>query len=64
MLSPEIYDEYLRVCERLVEKRPGLIYQAILARLVGGATLLPDPGAELAPSINGVSRERHGDSVR
>ena len=46
VLSPEIYDEYLRVCERLGEKRPGLTYQAILARLVGGATLLPDPEGE------------------
>jgi len=46
VLSPEIYHEYLRVCERLAEKRPGLNYQAILARLVGGATLLPDPEGE------------------
>lgn len=46
VLSPEIYDEYLRVCERLGEKRPSLTYQAILARLVGSATLLPDPEGE------------------
>lgn len=43
VLSPEIYDEYLRVCERLAETRPHLSYQAVLARLVGGATLVPDP---------------------
>lgn len=41
-LSPSIFDEYLRTCERLGKARPGLDYLETLATLVGGGTLVPD----------------------
>lgn len=42
LLSPSIFDEYVRTCERLAESHPGLEYQSILATIVGRGTLVPD----------------------
>ena len=43
VVSPDIYDEYQRVCERLAQKHPTLQYRAVLSALIGGATLVSDP---------------------
>lgn len=42
VLSPSIFDEYLRTCARLAALRPGLEYEAVLATLVGHGTLVAD----------------------
>ena len=42
-LSPLIFDEYMRTCDRLAELHPGLEYTEILATLIGNGTLLADP---------------------
>jgi len=42
-LSPLIFDEYLRTCDRLAESNPGLAHLEVLATLVGNGTLIPDP---------------------
>ncbi len=42
VLSPLIFDEYLRTCDRLSASRPGLEYREILATLAGHGTLVPD----------------------
>ena len=42
-LTPSIFDEYLRVCDRLGESRPTLEYSGLLAAIIGHGTLLPDP---------------------
>lgn len=42
VLTPLIFDEYVRTCERLADSRPGLEYQAALALIVGHGTLLAD----------------------
>jgi len=42
IVSPLIYDEYQRVCERLAKKNPSLSYQPILTMLLGAATLVAD----------------------
>lgn len=42
-LTPLIFDEYVRTCDRLSAGNPNLKYQAILATIVGHGTLLPDP---------------------
>jgi len=44
-LSPLIFDEYTRVCDRLGVARAGLEYRELLAALVGHGTLVPDLGA-------------------
>ena len=41
-LSPLIFDEYVRTCDRLAESHPGLEYLEILATLIGNGTLVPD----------------------
>ena len=41
-LSPSIFDEYLRTCERLGTARPGLDYLEALTTLVGRGTLVPE----------------------
>ena len=41
-LSPSIFDEYLRTCDRLGEAHPTLEYQGLLALVVGHASLVPD----------------------
>lgn len=42
-LSPSIFDEYTRTCERLAASHPNLGYQAVLATIVGHGTLVADP---------------------
>ena len=42
VLSPSIYDEYLRTCDRLGASRPGLEYRELLATVAGHGTLVPD----------------------
>ena len=42
-LSPAIFDEYSRVCDRLSESHPGIEYRGLLATLVGRGTLVSDP---------------------
>ena len=46
VLSPAIFDEYLRTCDRLGAAHPGLEYREVLAALVGHATLVPDDPEE------------------
>ena len=46
ILSPEIFDEYLRTCERLAESHPELRFHGILLWLLGAATLVPDSDSE------------------
>ena len=41
-LSPAIFDEYLRTCDRIGSRHPTLEYQQVLAALVGHGTLVPD----------------------
>lgn len=41
-LSPAIFDEYLRVCDRLAASHPGLEYRELLAAILGRATLVSD----------------------
>lgn len=43
VLTPLIFDEYLRTCDRLSASHPTLDYQAVLATIVGHGTLMPDP---------------------
>ena len=42
VLSPLIFDEYLRTCDRLASSRPSLEYHEVLATIVGHGTLVPD----------------------
>ena len=42
VLSPSIFDEYLRTFARLASKRPGLEYEEVLATIAGHGTLVPD----------------------
>jgi putative PIN family toxin of toxin-antitoxin system len=41
-LSPSIFDEYVRTCERLSGSRLGLEYLETLATLIGHGTLVPN----------------------
>jgi putative PIN family toxin of toxin-antitoxin system len=41
-LSPSIFDEYVRTCDRLAETYPGLEYLEALATLIGNGTLIAD----------------------
>ena len=43
VLTPSIFDEYLRVCERLATTKPDLEFRPILTTLVGHGTLIADP---------------------
>jgi len=43
VLSPMIFDEYLRTCARLSQARPGLSYEEVLATIAGHGTLISDP---------------------
>ena len=43
VLTPSIFDEYNRTCDRLAISHPGLDYQAVLATVVGHGTLIADP---------------------
>ena len=42
-LSPLIFDEYSRICDRLAQSYPGIEYRGLLATLVGHGTLVSDP---------------------
>ena len=42
LLSPQIFDEYSRTCDRLGASRPGLEYRGVLTTLIGHGTLVPD----------------------
>jgi putative PIN family toxin of toxin-antitoxin system len=42
VLSPLIFDEYVRTCDRLGATREGLEYEAILATIIGHGTLVAD----------------------
>ncbi len=44
-LSPTIFDEYLRTCDRLGAGHPTLNYDELLATVVGHGTLVPDATA-------------------
>ena len=41
-VSPLIFDEYLRVCDRLAVSHPGLEYRGLLASILGHAMLVAD----------------------
>ena len=42
LVSPLIFDEYVRTCERLSESHPGLDFQSVLASIIGHGKLVPD----------------------
>jgi len=42
VLTPSIFDEYLRVCDRLRASYPDADYQAVLTELLAHGTLTPD----------------------
>ena len=48
VVSPEIFDEYLRVCERLRATYPGTDYQPLLTAILAHGLLVPDADAEQA----------------
>mgnify|MGYP003394196294 CR=1 FL=1 len=48
-LSPSIFDEYMRTCDRLGDSHSGLDYLEILTTLIGNGTLVPD--SETIPTI-------------
>ena len=41
-LSSSIFDEYVRVCDRIAATRPSLEYRELLASIVGHSNLIPD----------------------
>ena len=43
VISPSIFDEYLRVCDRLRASYPEADYRAVLTSLLAYGTLAPDP---------------------
>ena len=45
VVSPSIFDEYIRTCERLSASHPGLKFEAVLATIIGHGTLVPDARA-------------------
>ena len=46
VLTPSIFGEYSRTCDRLGTQRPGLDYEAVLTTLVGNGTLVADEPRE------------------
>jgi putative PIN family toxin of toxin-antitoxin system len=48
VLTPSIFDEYLRTCARLSSKYPGLEYLEVLATVAGHGTLIPDSQSEVS----------------
>jgi len=42
LVSPSIFDEYVRTCDRLGSSHPGLEYHSILATIIGRGHLVPD----------------------
>ena len=51
-VSPLIFDEYVRTCDRLSESHPGLEYQPILASTIGHGKLVPDLDSSLSISAD------------
>ena len=43
VLSPSIFDEYLRVCDRLSASYPGTDYQPLLTAFLASGLLVADP---------------------
>lgn len=56
LLSPLIFDEYVRTCDRLSESRPGLEYQSILASIIGYGELVAD-----SPSTDSITADPDDD---
>jgi len=56
VVSPAIFDEYLRVCERLRESYPGTDFQPLLTALLAHGILVPDPADDEA-----VTEDRDDD---
>jgi putative PIN family toxin of toxin-antitoxin system len=54
LLTPSIFDEYLRTCARLSESHPGLEYDSILATIAGHGTLVPatPPSEQITPDAD------------
>jgi len=52
VLSPTIFDEYLRTCTRLAASRSALEYDAVLATIIGRGTLVADTKSEEAITID------------
>ncbi len=48
VLTPAIFDEYLRVCDRLRASYPDADYRAVLTQLLAHGTLTPD-GEDVEP---------------
>jgi putative PIN family toxin of toxin-antitoxin system len=42
LVSPSIFDEYVRTCDRLSASHQGLEYHSILATIIGHGRLVPD----------------------
>ncbi len=42
LVSPSIFDEYVRTCDRLSSSHRGLEYQSVLASIIGHGTLVAD----------------------
>jgi putative PIN family toxin of toxin-antitoxin system len=56
VLTPSIFDEYVRTCDRLGATREGLKYEAILATIIGHGTLV----ADIIPSAP-ITADPHDD---
>ena len=52
VLSPTIFDEYLRTCARLAASRSALEYEAVLATIIGHGTLVADTTSEEAITVD------------
>ncbi|MFC1575399.1 putative toxin-antitoxin system toxin component, PIN family [Gemmatimonadota bacterium] len=42
LVSPSIFDEYVRTCDRLAASHQGLEYHSVLATIIGRGHLVPD----------------------
>jgi putative PIN family toxin of toxin-antitoxin system len=42
LVSPSIFDEYVRTCDRLAASYQGLEYHSVLATIIGRGHLVPD----------------------
>lgn len=45
LVSPSIFDEYVRTCDRLAASHQSLEYHSVLATIVGRGHLVPDAAA-------------------
>ncbi len=48
LVSPLIFDEYVRTCDRLHASHPALEYQSILTSIIGHGRLVPDPTSSVS----------------